>query len=373
MNNPLQHKPFYDPNLSYEENLEKGPFGAFSNEEKFQFTTTPQHDFLGQKVHQPFGIAAGPLINGKFVTAAFNKGFNLAVYKTVRTAKYPCHPWPNILPVNAPEKLTAEIGAEGITTKPDYTAPLSITNSFGVPSADPEFWQEDLKQCLLKAKEGQVIIGGFQGTVPAKASSIGSVTNSATDYIDDFVQAAQLTLETGVPILEANLSCPNEGTGNLLCFDTERTVEILKNTRQAIGTAPLIIKTAYFADDKKLAEFVEKVAPYVDAISAINTIPAKVYTETTNAPSSQRSGALPGDNRLVSGICGDSIRWAGLAMTSKLAKIRELQGLDYKIIGVGGVNTPRHYKLYLQAGADAVMCATGAMWNPYLAQEIFQS
>jgi len=356
------HAPFYNPLISYEENLEKGPFGAFADDEEYQFTTAPQHDFLGFKVHQPFGIAAGPLINGKFVTAAFDKGFSLAVYKTVRTAKYPCHPWPNVLPVNTPEKLTAEIGAEGITTKPNYTAPLSITNSFGVPSADPKFWQEDLRKCVLKAKNGQVVIGGFQGTVPTESQ------NSTKGYIDDFVQAAQLTLETGVPILEANLSCPNEGTGNLLCFDTNRTVEILKNIRQAIGTTPLIIKTAYFSDDKQLTDFVEKVAPYIDAISAINTIPAKVYTDANN-----HNPALPGDSRLISGICGDSIRWAGLAMTSKLAKIREAKGLNYKIIGVGGVNTPRHYKLYLQAGADAVMCATGAMWNPYLAQEIAET
>lgn len=353
---------FYDPLLPYEENMNQGPFGAFADNEKYEFQDEPSHEFLGQKVYYPFGIAAGPLINGKFVKSAFDKGFSIAVYKTVRTQKHPCHPWPNILAVNSPEKLTPEIGAEGLTVKSDYTDPLTITNSFGVPSATPEFWQEDLKNCLLKIKKGQVLVGGFQGTVPHNSQ------NPAKDYIDDFVKAATLTLETGVPILEANLSCPNEGTNNLLCFDTERTTEILKNIRQSIGKTPLIIKIAYFTDNQQLSDFVEKVAPYVDAISAINTIPSKIYSDNEHTIQ-----ALPGENRLTSGVCGTAIRWAGLEMVERLNQLRKNKNFNYKIIGVGGVTTPNDYKLYLEKGADAVMCATGAMWNPYLAQEIANS
>ena len=37
---------------------------------------------------------------------------------------------------------------------------------------------------------------------------------------------------------------------------------------------------------------------------------------------------------------------------------------------VGGVMTPKDFKEYRDAGADVVMTATGAMWNPYLAKEI---
>lgn len=44
--------------------------------------------------------------------------------------------------------------------------------------------------------------------------------------------------------------------------------------------------------------------------------------------------------------------------------------MDYAIIGVGGVMTPDDYKEYKEKGADIVMSATGAMWNPFLAIEI---
>ena len=39
----------------------------------------------------------------------------------------------------------------------------------------------------------------------------------------------------------------------------------------------------------------------------------------------------------------------------------------------GGVTKTEDYFEYLRAGADSVMSATGAMWNPYLAQEIKES
>ena len=40
------------------------------------------------------------------------------------------------------------------------------------------------------------------------------------------------------------------------------------------------------------------------------------------------------------------------------------------IEGVGGVLSAADYQEYRAAGADSVMSATGAMWNPYLAKEV---
>jgi dihydroorotate dehydrogenase len=57
-------------------------------------------------------------------------------------------------------------------------------------------------------------------------------------------------------------------------------------------------------------------------------------------------------------------------MVERLAKLRHKKGLDYQIIGVGGVMTPADFKAYRQAGADVVMSATGAMWNPGLANQV---
>ena len=60
-------------------------------------------------------------------------------------------------------------------------------------------------------------------------------------------------------------------------------------------------------------------------------------------------------------------------MVERLARLRTRLNNHFAIIGVGGVSSAAHYQAYRLAGADAVMSATGAMWNPQLALEIKSS
>jgi dihydroorotate dehydrogenase (NAD+) catalytic subunit len=347
--------PFYDPEKSYQENFEQGPFGAFSNGEVVENTSEPKYDFLGFKVNSPFGIPAGPLINGNFLQAALDKGFDIVTYKTVRSAQYPCHPWPNILSVKVDGDLTPEVASGKLVANKNYEEPLSITNSFGVPSFAPEFWQKDLTKVVQGARSGQIVVGAFQGT---KREG-----QSAEEYINDFKVTAKLVKDTGVKVMEVNLSCPNEGTNNLLCYDTERSVKVVQAIKGVIGGTPLIIKIGYFKDGEVLEDFVKKVGSIVQGISAINTISAEIVDENG-------AQALPGEGRLRSGVCGSSIKWAGLQMVQKLKALREKLDLSYTIIGVGGCMTADDFFEYKEAGADVVMSATGAMWNPYLGREV---
>ena len=345
---------FYDPERSYEENLEEGPFGSFADEKVFRQDGEPKTAFLGQKVFLPFGIPAGPLINGKFVKAALDKGFDLAVYKTVRTRERPCAPWPNVLAVRVDGDLTPELGKEGFVAGNDYGQPLSVANSFHVPSSDPDFWQKDMADAVNYAKPGQVVIGSFQGTINADGD--------AKAYIKDFATAAKLVEEAGAKILEANLSCPSQGTAHLLCHDLELAKEVVEAIKNEVGDTPLIIKIPYFEEQEDLATFATALNPFIQGISAINTIPSKII-DPGGGP------AWPGEGRTTGGIGGAPIKWAGLEMTERLKELRDENGLDYTIIGVGGVTTPDDYHQYRSAGADAVMSATGAMWNQLLAQE----
>lgn len=97
-----------------------------------------------------------------------------------------------------------------------------------------------------------------------------------------------------------------------------------------------------------------------EAISAINTISKRVV----NARGKQ---ALPG--RDVSGVCGAAIRPFGIATVKNLVKARKKLGLDFEIIGTGGVMQAKDVLAYLDAGANHVHTATAAMFNPYLAYE----
>lgn len=347
--------PFYDPNKSYEENYGEGPFGVFADGKVFEQRGEPEYNFLRQKVYLPFGIPAGPLLNSNFCKAAFEKGFDICVYKTVRSAVFPCHPFPNILSVKTEGDLTVEKAQSKFYADNNYSEPLSITNSFGVPSKEPAVWQEDVKKAISYAKKGQVLILSFMGTVKKDQTQ--------QEFIDDYILAAKLAKETGAEILEANLSCPNIGNEGLVCYNLAITEVVAKRIRKAIGNTPLILKIGYYQDDSYLKKLAQIANEYANDIAGINTLPVTIV----NGNGEQ---ALPGPNRIKSGVCGRCIKWAGIETVGKLAKIRDENNYKFNITGVGGVLSAEDYLDYKKAGADAVMSATGAMWNPYLAQEI---
>lgn len=349
------YDPIYDPEKPFEENYAQGPGGEYARAPKYENKGEPAHKIFGHKVYAPFGVAAGPLFNSSFVKAAFDRGYDVAVYKTVRSAEKKCAPFPNMVPVATDTSLSLETAhTTGVVMAGSYKEPLAVTNSFGVPSQAPDVWQPDMKKALGMAGRGQLLIGAFQGTNRGQGEKA---------FIADHAECARLVQETGVRVFEVNTSCPNEGTTNLLCFDTDRMQKIVHAIKDVIGNNPLVVKVAYFEDNTQLQVLLENIAPYVDGIAAINTIGAKVYK-------SDGTQALPGEGRLWAGICGAPIKWAGVEMVTRLAQIRNEKGYSFKIIGVGGVTKPEDFTEYMNAGADCVMTATGMMWNPYLAAQI---
>lgn len=350
--------PFYDPLKSYEQNYDEGPFGAFADGEVFKQEGEPQYDFLGEKVFLPFGIPAGPLLNSKFCKGAFEKGFDICVYKTVRSNAFPCHPFPNVLSVKIKGDLTLEKAKGKLVADENFQEPISITNSFGVPSKEPEVWQEDVKKAISYAGKGQVLVLSFMGTVKHG--------QTPEQFLEDWALAAKLAKQTGAKIYEANLSCPNIGNEGLVCYNLEMTEKVCKAIRNELGDSPLILKVGYYTNDKDLKKLAEIAEKYAQAIALINTIQTEVVDENGNQ-------ALPGSpQRLRSGVCGAAIKWAGLEMVKKLKFKVSSEKLTIKIIGVGGVTKSEDYFEYINEGADCVMSATGAMWNPILAREIKQ-
>ncbi len=335
---------WFDPARTYEENVEDGPFGQFATDfVAWPANGNPSETFLGERVHRPFGIAAGPLPTARHCAAAFRNGFDVNVYKTVRSRAMPAHPFPNTLAVHVDGDLAAQPGttlmAAGVM---DSTT--SISNSYGVPSPDPDVWQPDMARAAAMAGVGQVLVGSCQGTRDSTEAAL----------VADFARTAELVAETGVSAIELNLSCPNEGTGALVCFDVDLTTHIADAVKERIGDLPIVLKIAYIREDHALLELVRSIAPIVDAIAAINTLPARLVD-------AEGRQALPGAGRDTAGVCGAAIRWAGLEMVRRLARLRECGADDFAIIGVGGVLTAADYREYREIGADAVMTATGAM------------
>jgi dihydroorotate dehydrogenase (NAD+) catalytic subunit len=352
---------FYDPTISYEDNYEKGPPINFLNLTPPQRKITKKYHHLGFEVNTPFGIPPGPLLNSKFIKAAFEWGFDVSTYKTVRAETFPCHPFPNVLKVDIDGQLHPDKNPRLVasTTPIEQADPehLSITNSFGVPSKEPSTWQDDVKKALTYTSDGQLLILSFMGTVKENQTQ--------DEFIKDFTQAAILSKETGAKVVEANLSCPNIGNEGLVCYNLDVTEKVCESIRSAIGDLPFIIKVGYYSNDQQLEQLAKIANKYSNAIAAINTLQAEIVDKNGNQ-------ALPGKNRLKSGVCGAGIKWAGLEMVKKLKEIKERNKYSYEIVGIGGVMTANDYMEYRETGADTVQSATGAMWNPYLAYEIWK-
>lgn len=359
---------WFDPERTYADNVANGPFGAFGRpapaatwtsrtEENSRAALTAPRVLWGHRINTPFGIAAGPLPTARHCAAAFDHGFDVNVYKTVRSRAVEAHPFPNTRAVRVDGDLAAR---DDVTLVADsnLASATSISNSYGVPSPEPDQWQPDMALAVDAAGDGQLLVASFQGTRAGRDDDA---------LIEDYAQTAALVTATGAQALEMNLSCPNEGTNNLLCFDPDLVARIVAAVRDRIADQALLIKIAYFRDDELLDTLVTHVAPLIDGIAAVNTLPARLVDASGRQ-------ALPGVGRETAGVCGAAIRWAGLDMTGRLALIRdrvaEQTGKALTIVGVGGVLTAADYQAYRQAGADAVMSATGAMRDPGLGAAI---
>lgn len=345
----MKANPTYDIERSYEDNYREGPFLDTMPPRR---TITPEKSFVGFQVNSLLGVPAGPLLNANWVIAYAKLGFDLLVYKTVRTQEKLCHPNPNCMYLTQKRQLREiDFNRQLLSsmTPPDDPALISITNSFGMPSRIPEIWQADIQKAKAGIGTGQLLIVSVVGT-PGEE-----------DLQADYVRGAALAVEAGAPVIEINLSCPNVASHEGSIYtDPDFSSQISKAVKQEIGSVPLIIKIGYIADPFKRAKVINANAPHVDAISSINTLSFEVI----NAEGEQ---ALPGEGRLRSGVCGAAIRSCALSQAEHLVALKKQHKYDFSVIGVGGVMTTEHIHTYLKIGTDAVMSATGAMWDPWLA------
>jgi len=344
----------YDISRDYYENFERGPRfkGSFPDLESLK---KEELDFFGNRLAFPFGIPAGLLLNSRWVSFYARMGFPLLVYKTVRTVEHPSHPYPNCLfvktgmldPFKLPDVLLAPSGYE-----PPSLREVTITNSFGMPSMKPDWWQEDMERAKNSLPEGYVLVG----------SGVGTYAGSREKLVGDFVDVSVMLREVGVAAVILNFSCPNvEGSEGLIYTDYELSAEIVSGVKKAVPDVPLFVKVG-FLYGKALEGFVKAVAPYVEGIAGINSIQAKVVKE-------DGSPAL-GAGREKSGVCGWAIGECARLFTVELSRIRKEMKADFLIMSCGGVTDRESFAGLKECGADVVLSCTGAMFNPLLASEI---
>ncbi len=342
--------PIYDPAKSYDWNYAHAPATTDRSQSPGAKTRDLRYDFCGIPVASPLGIAAGPLLNGRWLLSYARAGFDVLTYKTVRSRQRACYPLPNLVPVAADDV------APGARLEAQDEMKGSWAISFGMPSADPSTWSQDIALARQEMPQGCVL----SVSVVATPEQDWTLDDIASDY----AWCAQLAVESGAQCIEANFSCPNVASRDGQLFQTPAAARVVaERIRSVIGGTPLILKIGY-VEQRLLAEaLVEAVGDIATALSMTNCVSATIHGDN--------GGYFDGQPR---GIGGAAIRARSQAQVAMFAEcIRETSvasARELKIVGVGGVSAGSHVSEYLAAGAQSVHLATAAMLDRAVAERI---
>jgi len=302
-------------------------------------------EFCGLPVGSPLGLAAGPLLNGRWILYYASLGFDVLTYKTVRSAARQGYPLPNLQPVTSGTFAGGE-------------APLSVAArmqgswavSFGMPSQAPDVWRRDVANTRAKLPKDKVL------NVSVVASPQPGWTRD--DLAADFAQCARWAVDSGADTVEANFSCPNvETPDGQLYQDPESAGLVAAGLRAGVSNKPLLLKIGHLPEPERAKGLLSALAPHVDGLVMVNCIATQVRA---------------GDGQLLfagqrRGIAGAAIRQACLEQNRMFARSIREQALPLQLIGVGGIAEAADAEAFLAAGCNALQLATSAMLDPTVA------
>jgi len=304
--------------------------------------------FCGRAVPSPLGIAAGPLLNGRWILYYAALGFDVLTYKTTRSRQRDCYPLPNLQPVEA---VDLELGNRELSAIAQMQGSWAV--SFGMPSMEPGVWRADVEWTRARLPQEKLLSVSVVATAEANWS--------LDELADDFARCARWAVESGADCVETNFSCPNVSTcDGQLYQQPAAAAAVAQRVREAIGKTPYLIKIGFLRDEELAEQLLDAVSPFADALSMTNCIAATVRGDDGNK-------LFGGQAR---GIGGDAIRAASIDQVRRFATLIGQRGYGMKLIGVGGISAAEHVKQYLDAGAEAVHLATGIMIDPLVGGRI---
>lgn len=339
----------YDIHQTYRENYDRGP--QFVDPPP-PIPETPLKDFMGMPVRSRIGIAAGLLLNGKWIGGYARHGFDILTYKTVRSAYRPCYEKPNWVFVE--DDGQAEGPVYAIANPPADPTQISSAVCFGMPSMKPAEWRADITRTKAGLAEGQILIVSVVAT-PDQDATRESVA-------EDFAQCAKWAAEAGADVVEANFSCPNVCTPEGSIYqDVALSQYIATQIRKAISNTRLVLKIGHFPKDDILRQFLKELSGVVNGVTLVNGVSRQVL---------HRNGApVFGKDFVTAGVLGRAIHEASLSNIRCASSAITDESLDLAILAVGGVSQAKDMASFFSAGADAVMLGSSPMYLPHLAIE----
>jgi dihydroorotate dehydrogenase (NAD+) catalytic subunit len=213
-----------------------------------------------------------------------------------------------------------------------YEVPAGLINSIGLPNKGLDgYLAEDLPKLA-------------ELPVPLVVNVMGFAREEVAGLVAAFGERDE------VAALELNVSCPNVKTGMIMGADPAETAALLDAVRPRTDK-PLIVKlTPNCASPADVAAAAE--AHGADAVSLINTLRGMAMHPSRAGGTSWLGGG-------TGGVSGPAVRAMALVQVSEVAS-----RVAVPVVGMGGVQTGRHARDLLDAGATLVAVGTESFRDP---------
>jgi dihydroorotate dehydrogenase (NAD+) catalytic subunit len=306
----------------------------------------PGGQLLGHTLNSQVGIAAGPLLNSKWVEAYARLGFDILTYATVRTGFAPPLGLPNIRPVENREQAAVT------TRRAALNGDLTLAVSLGMPSMEPDVWRRDVRRARERIGKGQMLIVSVLGTTS---------TRDREALIEDYATAARWAAESGADAIEVHLAWPDPFADQpqAVYENVPLAAQILHRVRTSVAV-PILAKLGAFKTPRLLHETATKLAPWVGGFVLVNGFPRRVLDESGNP-------AFEGTGRERADIVGGNTFEAASRQVQEMLAWRRAGCWDRAVLAVGGISTVDRADQVLRDGADAALLATAALWDPLFA------
>ncbi|OLB97515.1 MAG: hypothetical protein AUH30_10205 [Candidatus Rokubacteria bacterium 13_1_40CM_68_15] len=244
-----------------------------------------------------------------------------------------------------------------IARRPAVNGSTTIAVSLGLPSMDPEVWRKDVRRAKERIGRGQMLVVSVVGTP--------SVTDGIDAFIADYALCATWASEAGADAIEVHLAVPNPfgEPGQMVYEHVPLAAQILYRVRTSVSV-PVLAKLGIFRTPRALHETATKLAPWAHGFVLVHAIPRRVVDDEGKAAFEGREWAE---------VVGSATFPVASRQVEELLVWRRAGAWPHAILAVGGISTDERARHLLREGADGVLVATAALFDPLFAARCRQA
>jgi len=235
---------------------------------------------------------------------------------------------------------------------------LTLAVSLGTPSMEPDVWRKDVRRAHEKIGRRQVLMVSVLGTPPPGGDREA--------LVNDYAQVAQWAAAAGADVVEVQLAWPDPFADQpqAIYENLPLAAQILHRVRTSVGV-PVVAKLGAFRTPRLLHDTATKLASWASGFVLVHGFQRRVVDETGAA-------AFEGPGRERADIVGADTFATASRQVSELLAWRKAGCWDRAILAVGGITTVERAHETLREGADAVLVATAALYEPLFAVKFRQ-